>query len=569
MMPPLKIMFFGDSVVAGIHNSETDICPFRYEFLRGLKLLNKEVEVVGTNADPEGTCQTKGEGLDPHNNGYQVSGMSDLLDFITSDLQYLNNPVDYIITSMGMQECLNWESGKDFQILSQSTRRIMGRLLNLNDNAMIIHVPILLPESAGETATKCMNFVTTKLREVNDQKNKARIKIMNDVDENLKDDMFWVIGKKPASKRKMSSDVKDQKSSDAAGGKGKNADETKTEPKETRWNQAKPKKEKNQANPKKMEKQQKPPKENEEELPSQKKKIEKKVEEFTGNVTAWIVEEVTAPARRRTGNKNEALKPFVYFPKTDLSITIANILLKMVKFEFRANTPTPTMEETKEPDYYGYEWCMKNFEKEECFEYYYGYVWCLKQYSEAECYNYYYGESTWESDEGYKWCLNFYDEEYCSFAYQGEKPDTWDWLSFGYHDCIKNQNSDDCFNEYYGYAWCLKDYSAQDCYEYYYGGDNWEWDSKSSYEWCLNFYTTDECLAKYEDGAPVTTNADKSPGYKVTNLVFGFGPLVAGGIFAIFACLVVCCCSKLCKDEPENQYSRLNTRFSEGEVSLL
>jgi len=573
-MPPLKVMFFGDSVVAGMHNSETDICPFRYEFLRGLKLLNKEVEVVGTNADPEGTCQTKGEGLDPHNNGYQVSGMSDLLDFITSDLQYLNNPVDYIITSMGMQECLNWESGKDFQILSQSTRRIMGRLLNLNDNAMIIHVPILLPESAGETATKCMNFVTTKLREVYDQKNKARIKIMSKVDENLKDDMFNVVGKKPASKSKTSSDAEDQKSSDSNGEKvtkKKKAEETKTESKETRENQAEPKKEDKRAEPKNTEKKQKPAKEKKEELPREEKKIKKVAEKSTEKETAEVIKEVTARARRREGKQNgrRASEPFVYLPKTELTITIANILLKMIKFEFRANTPTPTMDVTKDPDYYGYDWCMKNFQEEECFEYYYGYVWCLKKYSEDECYNYYYGESEWESQDSYKWCLNFYDEEYCSFAYKGEEPDTWDWLSFGYQDCLRKKNSEECFNEYYGYAWCLKEYSNENCYEYYYGADYWEWDSKASYKWCLNFYTTEECSEKYEDGAPVLANADKSPENKVPSLFFGFSPLVAGGAFAIFACLMVCCCSKRCKNRPENQYSRLNTRFAEDEIGLL
>jgi len=242
----------------------------------------------------------------------------------------------------------------------------------------------------------------------------------------------------------------------------------------------------------------------------------------------------------------------------------------MVEFEFRANTPTPTMEVTKEADYYGYEWCTKNFEKEECFEYYYGYVWCLKQYEEEECYNYYYGEQEWEQEDSLKWCLNFYDEEYCSFAYQGEEPDTWDWLSFGYHDCLKTRKSDECFNEYYGYAWCLKEYSDENCYEYYYGADYWEWDSKASYKWCLNFYSSDECTEKYEGGAPVySKKTSVSPNYIVPNSFFGLNPLVAGGAFAICACLVVWRCSKKCLGGPDRHYSRLNTRFAEDEIGLL
>merc|ERR1712060_931621 len=203
------------------------------------------------------------------------------------------------------------------------------------------------------------------------------------VDENLKDDTFYVIGKKPVSKRETSSDAADLKSSDSAGVKEtklKKAEETKTEPKETIENQAEPNTKKWRAAPKKTKKKQKPPKEKEEELPSEEKKIKKKAEE--SEVTADVVKEVSATARRRTGRQNErraaASEPYVYLPKTELTITIATTLLKMVKFEFRANTPTPTMAVTKEPDYYGYEWCMKNFQEE-------------------ECYSYFYGESEWES----------------------------------------------------------------------------------------------------------------------------------------------------------------------------
>merc|ERR1719397_1880250 len=121
-VPKLKVMFFGDSIVSGIHNSDVSICPFRYDFLRRLKKEGKEVIVVGTNTDKEGVCQKVGEGLSLKNNGYQNAQLSELLDFITADLQYLGKPVDYIFTSIGLQDCLHWKKGRDFQILSQQVR---------------------------------------------------------------------------------------------------------------------------------------------------------------------------------------------------------------------------------------------------------------------------------------------------------------------------------------------------------------------------------------------------------------------------------------------------------------
>merc|ERR1719427_1474680 len=91
-MQKLKVMFFGDSVVSGAHSSEASVCPFRYDFQRALKTQGKEITVVGTNSDSEGTCQKTGEELNVNHNGYQNAGIDELLDYIAADLQYLYNP---------------------------------------------------------------------------------------------------------------------------------------------------------------------------------------------------------------------------------------------------------------------------------------------------------------------------------------------------------------------------------------------------------------------------------------------------------------------------------------------
>lgn len=535
-------------MVAGMHNSETQICPFRYEFLRAMLVFKKNVKVVGTNADLEGTCQKEGEGLDTHNNGYHIGDIDDLLDYIKSDLQYLYNPVDYIFTSMGMHDCLTWKKGRDFQILSQSTRRTMGRLLNLNEKAKIIHIPILLPQSAGDLAWECMNFVTAKLREVYDKNTKGRILILKDVDKDLKEDMFSIVGNRP---------VPDSEKT-----------ETADHPKKVK--KQKPEKEL-QATEKEEVKFDTEPKE--EELPTKIKSAEnepiesteKEGEKSTDNKAKKVEKIKPLEAERRRGSEL-----YLYLPKTQLTITIANSLLKTVEFEFRAITPTPTMDVTKEADYYGYEWCVKNFEEEECFEYYYGYVWCLKQYKDEDCYNYYYGEQEWETNSTLKWCLNFYDEEYCSFAYKGEEPDTWDWLSFGYHDCLKSKKSEECFDEYYGYAWCLKEYSdASSCYEYYYGADYFEWNPETTYKWCLNFYTADDCHTKYGVGESGDAGNGITSKLVASSSFFSSNPVVTGGAFAVLAFIVVWWCSNKCSSKSERVYSRLNTNFAEDEVGLL
>jgi len=194
----------------------------------------------------------------------------------------------------------------------------------------------------------------------------------------------------------------------------------------------------------------------------------------------------------------------------------AEVLVQVTDFEFGAKTQSPTPEVVKEPDYYGYDWCFDNYEEDECFEYYYyGYTWCLEKYSEDECYNYYYGsteDEDWGADDSYKWCTNFYDEEYCSFAYLGNQPVDWDWLSFGYHNCLEAIADDEyCFDQYYGYSWCLNHYDDLECYEYYYGGEDWLWEDDTSYNsywsyiWCIYSYSDDDCTERYPtDGTPTS-----------------------------------------------------------------
>jgi len=251
----------------------------------------------------------------------------------------------------------------------------------------------------------------------------------------------------------------------------------------------------------------------------------------------------------------------MFLPKQQLAQEIAKMLIDAVDWEFRAQTLFPTPEVTKEPDYYGYEWCMENYEGSVCFEYYYGYSWCLEEYSENECYSYYYGDvDKWEKDDNYKWCLNFYDEEYCNFAYLGGTPDDWDWLSFGYQDCLKDNEADMCFDLYYGYAWCVDEYDYADCYEYYYGGEDWVWNEDTSFNWCINFYSEEDCAEKY-----ITSAVDYGGKFAGVNVFFSI--VVA---MAIFGCLVWVTWKKS-NFFRSKQYSRLDPqdKGGEDEVELL
>jgi len=449
---PMKVMFFGDSLISGVHNKEASVCPFRYDFLRGLKKRGKEVIVVGTNSDNEGACQKVGEELSLTHNGYLNAEIDELLDFIAVDLQYLYDPVDYVFTSIGLQDCLHVAEGSDFQIVSQSVRRIMGRLLNLNENGKIYHVPIMIPPSAGKTAIECMDFVNQKLRDVYDpEKNHGRIRVMDPLKgQTLTEDMFYKLGEKKVVTKPASAAAPTTPAAPAAS----------------------------------------------------------------------VVDTLPAGDQGAVPTRRLA-RPLEYLPKPELTRKIANVLLSDLDWSFRAQTPPPTKEVTKEPDYYGYDWCKDAYDEEECFEYYYGYVWCLQEYSEEDCYNYYYGEvEEWEEEDSYKWCLNFYDEEYCSFAYHGEEPDTWDWLSVGYHDCLKTNDNNQCFELYYGYAWCVNEYTSQDCYEYYYGDEQWEWDTDSSMKWCRNFYTEDECTLRYAvSGTSTSRSSSEGTSGSMTNTI--------------------------------------------------
>lgn len=530
----LKALFFGDSVVSGLHNKESDICPFRYEFLRLANQINKRIEVVGTNADPDGTCQKLGEELDVHNNGYQNAGIDELLDFVAADLQYLHKPVDYIFSSFGAEDCLQWEEGRDLQILSQSVRRIMGRLLNINENAKIIHLPIMLPAAAGTVALECMKTVNKKLRDVYDvEQEHARIQVLN-FEDKLGSDSFYMIdenGKNvnigPAPDAALNS-VGVQPASVA------------------------------------------PPEQPAVVSPGAVVVPEAAVVVATPVVvnTPDLPEAVAQPGlvsrsnpSTETSNSPRRLEiPVMFLPKKQLTQEIAKVLMNALDWEFRAQTLFPTPEVTKEPEYYGYDWCMENYDDSVCFEYYYGYAWCLEEYSEDVCYAYYYGDvDKWEKEDSYKWCLNFYDEEYCDFAYGDGKPDDWDWLSFGYQDCLKDKDADECFELYYGYAWCVDEYEYADCYEYYYGGDDWVWNEDTSYNWCINFYSEEDCAEKY-----------------LTSVVYD-DKLAGGNVFfsvvvalAIFGCLVWATWKKF-NCFKSKQYSRLDPRDKSGEdeVELL
>jgi len=567
----LKVMFFGDDVVAGVHNADVDICPFRYEFLRSVRQMGMTVEVVGTNSDKETTCQKLGEDLDPHNNGYRNSGTYELLDYIAADLKYLHKPADYIFTSIGMKDCLKFQEGGDFQIVSQSIRRVMGRLLNLNEKAKIVHLPILLPETAGATPVECMKFVNEKLREVYDfDKNHDHIQVVKLQNEIYDSDSFFKIGEvKPKATEppvvvesetpvvdsvitntKLESPVAAEMPSDTQSAKNEEVDAPMpagdiemgdltviAEPATTPVVEVK-------ANEVTLETP------ISKELPSD--VTSPRAEEVEASAPVYEAEKVELEDESTSGVRRRVDIPLTFLPKPVLVKEIITILIEAVDFEFRAQTLHPTLEVTKEPDYYGYDWCMSNYEEDECFEYYYGYSWCTENYGDDECYNYYYGDvDEWSDEESYKWCLNLYDEEFCSFAYLGEEPDTWDWLSFGYHDCLEEYGTNECFDQYYGYAWCLNEYDDEDCYEYYYGGDDWTWDEESSYKWCINFYSEDDCSSRY-----IASYNGEIMSDNVTNLIAG------AGLVALLAGCVWLSWKKLtwCKNCGKKSYSRLETR---------
>merc|ERR1712087_450394 len=287
---------------------------------------------------------------------------------------------------------------------------------------------------------------------------------------------------------------------------------------------------------------------------------------------ATVIAPASPAVGQGAGETRRLKQTLEYLPKPELARIIASVLIHDLDWSFRAQTPPPTKDVTKEPDYYGYDWCKGKYEEEECFEYYYGYVWCLQGYSEEECYNYYYGEvEEWQEKDSYKWCLNFYDEEYCSFAYQGNEPDTWDWLSFGYHDCLKSKGNDDCFEQYYGYAWCVNEYADQDCYEYYYGDEQWEWDTDSNMKWCRNFYTEEDCVSRYQGGDKTVSISSVEKEVIYIKPESSTNNTIRTGVVLVVIALAIGCCYKKMNCSGKSEYSRLDTRYTGGEdeVELL
>jgi len=595
---PLKVMFFGDSLVSGVHNSQASICSFRYDFLRNLKKEGKTVAVVGTNTDIKGTCQKIGEELSTNHNGYPNAKIDEILDYIAADLQYLYDPVDYLFTSVGSQDCLRVEEVSDFQIISQSVRRIMGRLLNLNENAKIYHVPIMLPPTARKEAVECMDFVNQKLRDLyGPEKNHARIRMINPLEgKNLTEDMFYIIGETkgvtkaalispketgttpkapalvsatpPAAPVAAAPVTTDKSTTPVVPPSTKVAAATLVAPHAKSVSAAT-----QVAGPVSSIKAPAPVAATPvtQPVPSIKAPVpaEAPVTTVTSSSAPVLtpnVSDVTpaatpaAPAVKQGAMEIRRLKQkqsLEYLPKPELTRNIANVLISVLDWSFRAQTPPPTKEVTKEPEYYGYNWCKGKYGEDNCFEYYYGYVWCLQGYTKEECYNYYYGEvEEWQEKDSLKWCLNFYDEEYCSFAYQGNEPDTWDWLSFGYHDCIKVKANTECFEEYYGYAWCVAEYEDKDCYQYYYGAEDWEWDIESNMKWCLNFYNDEECASRYQGGDTTPSVTWAITPESSTNKTIRTGAILAAVALAIW------CCYKKNNYFGKRGYSRLETRYT-------
>jgi len=551
----IKVMFFGDSVVSGVHNKEVEICPFRYEFLRTANQMAEHVQVVGTNADAEGTCQKIGEELDVHNNGYFNAGIDDLLDYITADLQYLHNPVDYIFTSLGAVDCAHWVEGRDPQILSQSVRRIMGRLLNINENAKIVHIPIMLPETAGNDAVKCMEGVNKVLRDIyNDDNKNARIRIMN-LSDKYGSDSFFTVDKDGNSVKIGEPDVAANPVV-AQPVVTPNPPAVETQPVVVQVPQA-------PAQPVAVAVPQTPA----QPVVAPQVPAQPVVAPVPTAPAQPVVAPVpTAPAQpvapETSGTPRRLENAVIFLPNHQLAEEIAKVLIDAVDWGFRAQTLFPTPDATKEPEYYGYDWCLDNYDDAVCFEYYYGYAWCLEEYDDDECYTYYYGEmEEWGKEDNYKWCLNFYDEEYCEFAYHDGQLASSKWLSFGYQDCIKSSPMNECFDLYYGYAWCIGEYQDEDCYEYYYGGDDWVWNEESSYTWCINFYTEDECSERYlTSSAELGIGGDGSgSGLLIVVAIVGIGGTLGWVIWKKYNCFM------------SKPYSRLDARDEGGEdeVELL
>jgi len=411
----------------------------------------------------------------------------------------------------------------------------MGRLLNINENAKIVHIPIMLPETAGTVAVDCMKTVNKKLREVYDvEQEHSRIQVLN-FEDKLGSDSFYMIGG-TGKKVKTGQSVDEAVNSAVVQPATVVAPETPVVALPTTAV-----------------------------APEPPVVVAPPVVIDTPGLPEAVVQPgsvATSNAEPETSNSPRRLEiPVMFLPKQQLAQEIAKVLMDAVDWGFRARTLFPTPEVTKEPEYYGYDWCMENYEESVCFEYYYGYTWCLEEYSEDECYSYYYGDvEKWEKDDSYKWCLNFYDEEYCDFAYLGGTPDNWDWLSFGYQDCLKDNEPDMCFDLYYGYAWCVDEYEYADCYEYYYGGEDWVWNEDTSYNWCINFYTEEDCAEKY-----LTSGVDY--GGKLAGVNVFFSLVVAMAVFGFLAWVTW----KKFKCFRSKQYSRLDPRDKSGEdeVELL
>merc|ERR1719228_737207 len=121
----------------------------------------------------------------------------------------------------------------------------------------------------------------------------------------------------------------------------------------------------------------------------------------------------------------------------------------------------------------------------------YGYDWCVKYYDTDECYDYYFGSDDDKDGEG---------------VGSGSGLDSnLDEEEYGYDWCLENYDSTECFEYYYGYKWCLDYYDPQECYDYYYPTDDWEWNEETNYKWCLNFYLPDECEQRYYTTAASNT----------------------------------------------------------------
>merc|ERR1719233_822158 len=338
-------------------------------------------------------------------------------------------------------DCLNSGDEGDYQLIAQSIRRIMGRLLNINDNAKILHIPIILPQKAGEAAVKCMTAVNQKLRDVYaDDLEHSFIALITLPDQKYSDEHFYKLGDNIAVKPQTNPVASPVVTPEVPSVEAPAVEVTpEVPPVEAPAVEVTP------------------------EVPD----VQESAVEVTPEVSDLVASTAEEPddlgisaGDVTPGNiPRRFATPVMFLPDRDLVKDIVEVLINGVDWDFRSHTPWPTPEVTKEPYYYG-----------DYFQ--------------------------WSSEDNYKWCLNFYDDEYCSFAYLGGEPDTWDWLSFGYHDCTKEKDEQECFETYYGYAWCLGEYDQTVCYDYYYGSD-FVWNSQSLYKWCLNFHTPANCSETY------------------------------------------------------------------------